>query len=105
MVEMFRITHSRGMALHVEGRQAMVRQLLRMHTERVAQESGFGKSSINALIERMFRSRKNLEPVYRAPWGMKLEQFVDGEWVEIAYDFVPAHLTLDGVTYEESQDA
>lgn len=106
MVEMFRITHSRGKVTHVEGRKQAIELLLEMHSEEESSDrGGYGTPKTGTLIERMFRSRKGLpEKSYYSRWGMKLEKFLEGEWVEITYDFVPAHLTLDGIMYKDAKD-
>lgn len=104
-VELFRILHSRDKVIHVEGRQAAVRKLLDMYSERVARHNGYGTPSIGALIERLFRSRRGVDPKpIQSSWGMVLEQFIDGEWVPVSVDLVPAHITLNGIVYKDPRD-
>lgn len=102
MVEMFRITTRRNLVTHVESRDDLARKLLAMESQALASKDSYGGHKFNTLVERMFRSRKNLpERVDFPPYGTVVEKFVDGEWVPITYEFVPSHLVLDGEVYSD----
>ena len=103
MVEMFRITTLRNLVEHVESRSALARKLLTLESQTIASKDVWHHSrGFSTLVERMFRSRKGLpEKVSVPPYGTTVEKFVDGEWVPITYQFVPAHLVLDGEVYDD----
>lgn len=101
MVEMFRITHSRSEVEHLEGRKKLALRLLELESMKLAAKARWDNPKIGTFIERMFRSQKGKEvTVGYGPHGIHAEQFIDGEWVDLPYEFVPSKLVLNGETYD-----
>ncbi len=110
MAELFRIKYgyrasssSSTSVEHFESRKALAMKLLDVQSEIVAFTPN-SRGGLAAAIENMFRKRRGDKDLSnwnarKADRVLQVQQFKVDTWVDVEYEFVPAHLTIGGELY------